>query len=273
MGQYLRELNVAVELAKEAGNIVLNFYDKEYDVSFKGENDPVTQADKASNEYITSELNRRFPEDGILAEESQDNLSRLQTRRVWIVDPMDGTREFIDKVGQFAVMIGLSVEGHPVLGVVYQPTTDTMFTAVKGEGAFRIQNGKKTKLSVSDISEPSDMRLVVSRSHRSHLVDSIMQSLGIEKEVASGSVGLKVGLMVQNKSDIYIHPNSKTKEWDTCAPQIILEEAGGEITDCWGSPLTYNKENTYNDKGFVASNGTVHWQIVEHVIPFLDKMD
>lgn len=273
MTTYSKELNTAIELAKEAGNIVMSFYETDYDVSYKGENNPVTQADQASNEYITTEIRKHFPGDAILAEESKDDLSRLRSRRVWLVDPMDGTKEFIDKVGQFAVMIGLVEDGRPVMGVVYQPVTNMMLTAVKGQGAYSITDGERTRLSVSDVTEPSEMRLVVSRSHRSPLVNAIMEALGIRKDVSSGSVGLKVGLMVQNKSDLYIHPNSKTKEWDTCAPQVILEEAGGKMTDCWGNPLLYNKENTYNDKGFIASNGKVHEYIVEKVIPFLDKMD
>jgi len=273
MSDLARELSTAIELCKEAGTIVLGYYDTEYEISYKSANDPVTQADQASNAFITAQLKTLFPEDGILAEESKDDLSRLDAKRVWLVDPMDGTKEFIDKVGQFAVMIGLVEDGVPVLGVVYQPTTDSMFTAVKGAGAFLVREGKRQRLAVSDVSDAAKMRLVVSRSHRSPLVNAIMESLGIEKDVASGSVGLKVGLMVQDKSDLYIHPNSKTKEWDTCAPQVILEEAGGVITDCWGNPLKYNKQNTYNDKGFIASNGKLHQEIVDAIIPFLDRMD
>ncbi|RMF57871.1 MAG: 3'(2'),5'-bisphosphate nucleotidase CysQ [Calditrichaeota bacterium] len=270
---FAKELQAATEIVREAGKIVLSFYHMDYEVQFKNEKEPVTQADHASNDYITGRLRELFPEDGILAEESKDDLSRLEKKRVWLVDPMDGTREFIDKVGQFSVMIGLVKNGRPVLGVVYQPTTDTLFYAAKDRGAFVTRNGASRALKVSDIVDPSEMRLVVSRSHRSHLVDAMKESLGIEKEVSSGSVGLKVGLMVEQKSDLYLHPNSKTKEWDTCAPEIILREAGGRISDCWGEPLRYNKENVFNHKGFVASNGRSHFEIVEKIKPFLDQMD
>jgi len=268
-----RELQVARELCLGAGGIILEHYAKDVEVQMKDENSPVTQADRDSNLFITQKIGELFPDDGILAEESKDDASRLGKRRVWVVDPMDGTREFIDKVGQFAVMIGLVENGRPILGVVYQPTTEMMLFAVKGEGAFLMQKGEPKRVSVSDLREPGAMRLVVSRSHRSPLVDSIMKALEIDQDVKSGSVGLKVGLLVKQESDLYIHPNSKTKEWDTAAPQIILEEAGGKMTDCWGKPLVYNKEDTYNRKGFVASNGKAHAEIVARIEPFLGDMD
>lgn len=268
-----KELSAATELSLAAGEIILKYYNQDVDVQLKAGKEPVTQADKDSNEYITSQLRGLFPDDGILAEESKDDLNRLEKERVWLVDPMDGTREFIDKIGQFAVMIGLVENGIPVLGVVYQPTTKTMFYAVKGQGAFVARKGERSILTVSQVTKPADMRLVVSRSHRSPLVSAMMEKLGVSKEISSGSVGLKVGLLAEQKSDLYLHPNSKTKEWDTCAPQIILEEAGGRMTDCWGQPMKYNKTNVYNDRGFVASNNTTHDKIISQIAPFLEKMD
>ncbi len=268
-----KELSVAKELSLAAGEIILRHYAQEVEVHMKAENSPVTQADRDSNAYITEKLKEIFPDDGILAEESKDSLSRLEKSRIWLVDPMDGTKEFIDKVGQFAVMIGLVEKGVPQLGVVFQPTTSMMLFAVRGGGAFLTQGTVTRAVSVSDVDDPAAMRLVVSRSHRSPLVDSIMKELRIEKDVKSGSVGLKVGLLVKQESDLYVHPNSKTKEWDTAAPQIILEEAGGIMTDCWGQPLLYNKEDTYNSKGFVASNGQAHDEIIARIRPFLAAMD
>ncbi|MCG8606475.1 3'(2'),5'-bisphosphate nucleotidase CysQ [bacterium] len=266
------ELEIATRIVKEAGQVLLKYYDQDFDVEFKKGDGPVTEADKASNAFITHQLREHFPKDSILAEESKDNLDRLKAQRVWIVDPMDGTKEFIDKVGQFAAMIGLVEEGVPVLGLVYQPTTDSLYSAVRNEGAFLERSGDRTAVKVSDVAQTSEMRLVVSRSHRASLVETMKTALGIHKDISSGSVGLKVGLMVERRSDLYLHPNSKTKEWDTCAPQIILEEAGGKITDCWGEPLRYNKANPYNDRGFVASNNTVHKEIIEKIQPYLDQL-
>ncbi|NIR50562.1 3'(2'),5'-bisphosphate nucleotidase CysQ [candidate division KSB1 bacterium] len=266
------ELEIAKKLAKEAGQIVMQYYHNDYDVELKKEAEPVTLADKASNEFITGELKKHFPKDGILAEESKDDLSRLEKNRVWLVDPMDGTQEFIERIGQFAIMIGLVENGRPILGVVYQPTTRTLYYAIKQQGAFLSRNGDTQPLRISDVAEIKDMRLVISRSHRAALVDTMKNALQINKEVSSGSVGLKVGLLVETKSDLYLHPNSKTKEWDTCAPEIILQEAGGQMTDCWGEPLKYNKKSVFNEKGFVASNGRCHGEIVKKIKPFLGKL-
>lgn len=267
-----RELEIATQVVREAGRILMKYYRQDFSVEFKKGDGPVTEADKASNAFITHQLHEHFPEDGILAEESKDDLRRLHQGRVWSVDPMDGTREFIDKVGQFAAMIGLAVNGEAVLGLVYQPTTDTLYSAIKGEGAFVIRNGESTPIEVSKVARTGEMRLVVSRSHRASLVETMKDALGIQKDIASGSVGLKVGLLVEQKCDLYIHPNSKTKEWDTCAPQVILEEAGGTITDCWGKPIKYNKENVYNAQGFVASNSRSHDEIIERISPYLDRL-
>ena len=263
----MKELKITENLVREAGRMILEYYHQDYRIDFKSENEPVTQADKAANAFITQRLKSLYPEDGVLAEESKDDLRRLYCRRVWLVDPMDGTKEFIDKVGQFAVMIGLVEEAHPVLGAVYQPTNDTLFIAAKGNGAFVIRNGEWRTLKVSEVTEISQMSLVVSRSHRASLVDAMKNSLGIENEVLSGSVGLKIGLLVESKSDLYLHPNTKTKEWDTCAPEIILREAGGIITDLLGESLRYNKQNVYNQKGFIASNGKAHFDIIEKTKP------
>ena len=160
------ELKNATDIVKEAGRILLEYYHQDYKIEFKKGDGPVTEADKASNDFIISRLRELYPDDGILSEESKDDFKRLEKERVWSVDPMDGTREFIDKVGQFAAMIGLVENGKSVLGVVYQPTTDTLFSAVKGQGAFLIRKGEKSQRKVYDFSDPSRMRLVVSRSHR-----------------------------------------------------------------------------------------------------------
>lgn len=269
---FTKELNSIEELVREAGQIVLKYYDQDYKIEFKNEREPVTQADRASNAFITEKLKTVFPEYGILAEESRDDSERLHCDRVWLVDPMDGTQEFIDKVGEFSIMIGLVEHGRPVVGVVYHPSSDTLYSAAKNEGAFVTRNGKRSPLKVSRVSEIKQMRLVVSRSHRAALVDCMKNALGIEKEVCSGSVGLKVGLLAEARSDLYLHPNTKTKEWDTCAPDMILHEAGGKMTDLWGEPLRYNKSYVYNEKGFIASNGRKHFEIIEQVKPFLNQL-
>src|SRR5262245_56018831 len=131
-----RELEVAKHLALEAGKILLQFYATDTVVQWKGYDDPVTAADQAANEMIVRELLRHFPHDAVLSEEAPDDVARLQKERVWMVDPMDGTKQFIERIGEFAVMIGLAVAGEPRVGAVYNPVTDRLFYAATGLGAY-----------------------------------------------------------------------------------------------------------------------------------------
>ncbi len=198
----------------------------------------------------------------MLSEESADNLTRLQRRRVWIVDPLDGTKEFISRIGEFSIMAGLAIDGRPALGVVYQPVADVLYRGIPGQIAEVVENGVARPLDVSTRINPATMRLVASRSHRDPLVATVCQRMGITQERPSGSVGLKVGLLATAICDLYIHPSPGLKEWDTCAPEAVLRAAGGAITDAWGRPLTYNKADVRQRQGLVASNGHLHAQIV-----------
>lgn len=273
-----RELALAVQLVQEAGTIVQTFYNGSAQVEYKLSKEPVTEADRAANQHIVSRIHAAFPTDGILAEESQDDLTRLRRERVWIVDPLDGTKEFIARNGEFSIMIGLALRGQAVLGVVYQPTSALLYTGIVGQGAFLQQkNGKQIKghatfgpgipLSVSDRTE--QMLLVSSRSHRNPVMDRIRRSLQITNESTTGSVGLKVGHIIRCLADLYIHPGLGCKEWDLCAPEALLRAAGGIMTDCWGNRLQYNKRDVQAYNGLVASNGHIHKEIIEKVSAIL----
>ena len=236
---FSHELNVAIKLAREAGAIVRTFYQVSPNIRWKDPTEPVTEADRAVNAYLVKQLAQAFPEDGILAEESKDDLARLEKPRVWIIDPLDGTMEFIARNGEFCIMIGLAVEHEPVVGVVYQPIDDVLYAAARGSNAFVEEFGERYPLRVSKEANPKRCRLVVSRSHRSPLIDTIISRIGTQKVRSVGSVGLKIGLIVRRQADFYVHPNPGTKEWDTCAPDIILRQAGGVMSDCWNRPLRY----------------------------------
>lgn len=269
-GEYEEELRVAVRLAREAGAAVLAFYGGPLHVEHKDEFDePVTQADRAANALIVRGLRESFREDGILAEESVDTDRRLGRERVWMVDPIDGTKGFIAGSGDFAVQIGLAVEGQSVLGVLYAPSTDVLYWAARGQGAWverpvaDAEGGVLTEpLRVSEETEPARMRLAASRSHRGPKMDAVVRALGISEEVKSHSVGIKVGLIVERQCDLYIHLSGKTKQWDTCAPEAVLREAGGRMTDLWGEPLRYNVPDVHNGNGILASNGAAHEAVV-----------
>src|SRR5437763_8789481 len=173
---YGRELRVALRLAREAGAAILEYYDKPLRVERKVDADehtePVTQADRTANELIVSALRREFPDDGILAEESIDTERRLSKRRVWMIDPLDGTNGFIARDGDFAVQIGLAVDGRSALGVVYQPLPDVLYRAVEGAGTWIEREGFEPELArASNHRELTKMRLAASRNHRSHRMD------------------------------------------------------------------------------------------------------
>jgi 3'(2'), 5'-bisphosphate nucleotidase len=270
---YDREMSVALELAREAGAAILDVYDGPFEIEQKAGADdlePVTQADRVANEIIVQRLSKEFPEDGILAEESIDTERRLGKSRVWMVDPLDGTTGFIDGNGDFAVQIGLAEDGECMLGVVYQPSPGVLYRAVRGGGAWiERPEAEPERTRVSSHTDLASMRLAASRSHRSPRMDRVVQSLGVKQEVRRGSVGIKVGLIVEQQCDLYVHLSPRTKQWDTCAPEIILQEAGGKLTDLFGNPLRYNSPEVQNRNGIVASNGVAHAEVITALQPLL----
>jgi 3'(2'), 5'-bisphosphate nucleotidase len=273
---YGRELQVALKLAREAGAAILQYYDVPLQIERKVDADehsePVTEADRTANELIVSGLRREFPDDGILAEESVDTERRLRKRRVWMVDPLDGTNGFIARDGDFAVQIGLAVDGRSVVGVVYQPLPDVLYSAVEGMGTWIEREGfEPERARVSDEKEIKRMRLAASRTHRSPRMDVVIRALELKEEVRRGSVGIKVGLIIEQQCDVYIHLSPRTKQWDTCAPEVILREAGGRLTDLFGERLGYNNVDVQNRNGLVASNGAAHTVIIKKLAPFLKK--
>lgn len=270
---YDQEMQLALKLAREAGDVIMSFYDGPLQIEQKHDADdrePVTQADKIANDLIVQAITREFPDDGILAEESIDTDRRLGKRRVWMVDPLDGTTGFIDGNGDFAVQIGLAEDGECVLGVVYQPMSAVLYRAVRDGGAWVEKPQVEPRRAI--VSEHTDlhaMTLAASRSHRSKRMDRVVRRLGVRKEVQRGSVGIKVGLIVEQQCDLYVHLSPRTKQWDTCAPEVILREAGGEITDLFGGPLRYNVSDVQNRNGLVATNGVAHGEVIKLMKPLL----
>ncbi|MEO6390579.1 MAG: 3'(2'),5'-bisphosphate nucleotidase CysQ [Pyrinomonadaceae bacterium] len=271
---FARELDVATRAALAAGAAIMPLYGSGGAVESKLHPDdhaePVTAADRLANQMIVDTLRAEFPADGILAEESDDETDRLGKDRVWMVDPIDGTSGFIDCNGDFAVQIGLTVAGQSVLGVVFQPATGVMFSAVTGGGSWVWHHGgEPLRTLVSTSTDLHQMRLAASRAHRSPRMNRVVQQLGIREEVQRGSVGVKVGLIVERECDLYVHLSPRTKLWDTCAPEVILREAGGRLTDLFGKPLRYDGEHIQNRNGLVATNGVSHEIVIRRLSPLL----
>jgi 3'(2'), 5'-bisphosphate nucleotidase len=270
---YERELGAAISLARAAGAAALEHYGGPLRIVHKSENDdPVTQADHAANDVIVAGLQREFPADGLLSEETLDTVRRLSISRVWMVDPLDGTKGFIEGNGDFAVQIGLVADGTPVVGVVYQPVPGLLHYAARGAGAWVVRpETQPERLRVSSETNFARMRLAASRNHHSPRMTKVMRVLGLKEEIRRGSVGIKTGLIAERQCDLYVHLSPRTKQWDTCAPEAILREAGGQLTDLWGVPLRYNTEDVQNRNGLVAANGAAHPLVVARLAPLLEE--
>jgi 3'(2'), 5'-bisphosphate nucleotidase len=266
------ELDVAVRLSQQAGDAIMGYYQTGLAVDYKEGDEPVTDADRAADALIAAGLRAAFPGDGLLTEESADDLLRLERERVWIVDPLDGTTEFLTETGDFVVQIALTFRGQPLLGVIYQPVERRLFYAVRGRGAHQVCDGQTGRLHVSAEPDPAQMRLVASRSHYSPFIEAARQALGIREVSRLGSVGLKVGLLAEGACDLYLATNL-AKEWDICAPHALLLEAGGVLTNLCGEPLIYNKADVVECRGLIGSNGRVHARIVEILAPLLEQME
>ncbi len=272
-----RELETALRLARAAGTKVLEYYALEIIAEEKLGMDnfaePVTIADRASSRIIVDGLGEEFPDDFVLSEEEPDDPDgRTKFDRVWITDPIDGTWGFLKKDGDFAVHLGLAIRGEPVVGVVYVPVGDSLYFAAKGSGAFVVKaGGEPRRLWASGNVDLSTMSLAVSRNHRSPKISRIVSGLGLKNEIQRGSVGLKVGLVAEAVCDLYIHLSPRTKFWDTCAPQIIIEEAGGRLTDLFGERIRYGISDVQNHGGIVAANGAAHEMIIDRLRPILNE--
>ncbi|WP_338867585.1 3'(2'),5'-bisphosphate nucleotidase CysQ [Myxococcus stipitatus] len=269
MTSFGTELDTARSVAREAGALLLQVYATPFAVENKaGGMGPVTEADTRANALIVEALHRAFPSDGVVAEESDDNSAASRFERCWFVDPLDGTQEFVHRNGEFAIHIGLAVGGRPVLGVVYRPVGDLLYSGVVGQGGFVETAGARRELHVSDVAEPAALRLVVSRSHRAKLTDQVVARLGITQERESGSVGVKCGLLAEAAADLYLHVSPKSYRWDNCAPEAVLRSAGGILTDLGGTPYRYDGTELQNVRGLLACNAAAFPRVQPVVAAF-----
>jgi 3'(2'), 5'-bisphosphate nucleotidase len=226
--------------------------------------DPVTEADHAANRTVLALLDRRRPSDPVLSEESPLPPARRLGGRLWVVDPLDGTREFIDGIDEFAVMVGLAENGAATLGAVYVPGGGTVYAGVAEGGAWTARcdpGGDSSTMVVKEFSplavgSASDgaIRLVRSRSHPDAVLQAIEEELPGAVPIPSGSVGVKCARIAERQADLYVHPVPYLKEWDTCAPEAILRGAGGRVTDCAGGELAYGKEDPRQPRGILAGD-------------------
>lgn len=250
-----KELEIAKIAAIKAGKAIMEIYNDAEDmqIEYKDGNMPLTAADKASNKIIIEDLKLNFPTYAILSEEEKDNLRRLENDLCFIVDPLDGTKEFIKRNGQFTVNIALAYQHQSVMGVIYVPATEELYYACQGNGAYRQHSdGSVEKIHVSDNVDTPSLRVVLSSSHGCAEMDSLLEKYHLTNFVKVGS-SLKGCMVANGQADIYYRFNP-TMEWDTAAMQCIAEEAGAIFRQMDGSLMTYNREDSLNAKGFYIIN-------------------
>jgi 3'(2'), 5'-bisphosphate nucleotidase len=258
------ELGVLLRIAAAAAKVVMEVYARPFEVDYKGPQDPVTEADRRANALICELLEREFPGVPIVAEESDPASFEgfRESERVFFVDPVDGTREFVDRNGEFAVMIGLVEGARAVASVIDAPARDEIFAGWVGQGAFRISGGKQQPIRVSDIANVTQGRLVGSRSHRGPQLERALARLNPREVLVMGSAGLKGTLVASAQVEAYVAPGYAGQRWDACAADALVTAAGGKLTDTFGELIDYRAPSLSNDRGLIASNGRIHEALV-----------
>lgn len=254
---WTEELETCKKVAVTAGEVITDIYDDWNNFAarteYKADKSPLTAADKASNEIIVSDLHESFPDYALLSEEEKDNKDRLGNDYCFVVDPLDGTKEFLKRNGQFTVNIALSYKHRSVIGVIYVPVTRELYYASQGDGAYYIDaSGSSTRIHVSDNTNRKNLRAVVSGSHPCEEMERMIEKYKITDLLRIGS-SLKGCLVAKGDADIYYRHNP-TMEWDTAAMQCIVEEAGGLFRQMDDTEMIYNREDSLNGKGFYAIN-------------------
>ena len=242
------ELSLAKEAAVNAGKLILNYYKADYEIRDKGYQNPVTTADHASDSLLKDTLTKAYPEYGWLSEETVDSKERLSKKRVWVVDPLDGTKEFIEGVPHFVVSIALVESGIPIVGVLYNPVTAEMFSASKGNGATL----NNELIQCQSKENTGEMVILNSRSEtKKGLWDPYLNCFSELKPI--GSVAYKLGLTAAGESDIFASLRPKN-EWDICAGNCIINEAGGKLINLYGNQRNYNQDDTLIEPGLIAGD-------------------
>ncbi|MFI4905453.1 MAG: 3'(2'),5'-bisphosphate nucleotidase CysQ [Steroidobacteraceae bacterium] len=251
-GQLSAWLPAVMAIADQAGREIMRIYEAGFSVTLKDDSSPRTEADLAAQRVIDAGLRNLTPQWPMLGEESLPDAfaQRRAWQTLWLVDPLDGTREFVKRNGEFSVNIALVEDGEPVLGVVLAPARSVLYAAARGGGAFRRDaDGARTPIHVRlPASQP--LRVLGSRSYGDALLDRVLQGLGPQVRISLGSA-LKFGLLAEGGGDLYVR-RGPTSEWDTAAGQAVVLEAGGSVVDLSGRPLQYNARQDLTNPSFMA---------------------
>jgi 3'(2'), 5'-bisphosphate nucleotidase len=254
-------LDAVKDIARRAGHAILDVYGTDFEAQAKADQSPLTEADLAAHRLILAELSRITPELPVLSEESASEIDTAERRswlRYWLVDPLDGTKEFVARNGEFTVNIAL-IDGHrPVLGVVHIPVSDTTYSGIPGVGAWREAN-ERAASSIS-VRRPARavLRVLGSRSHASPKLVDALQAVGPHELISAGS-SIKLCLVAEGAADLYPRLGP-TSEWDIAAGQAVIEAAGGQVVDLGGEALRYNARPTLLNPDFLAYGDPDCWR-------------
>lgn len=251
---YQNELKQAINAALIAGNIIMDYYNSDYKVEIKADDSPVTAADKDADQAIRKALMPFFPTYSFLTEEGKDDLVRLENSHVWIIDPLDGTKDFINKDDEFTVNIALAVNGVIKVGVIYVPVQKTMYYASAGNGAYRqIENETPQQIFVND--KLNNLTISTSRYHRRSAETAFYErNNDIITNIVTYGSALKALKIAEGVIEMFYRSGPGTKEWDTAASDLIVTEAGGLFVNHDGSYFTYNKKDVNNHNGYLIVN-------------------
>ena len=242
---YRAELAVAEQAARDAGVAVMGLFKGKFDVREKSKNNPVTSADLEANRIIHQAIEKNFPDDGWLSEEDQDDERRLSLSRVWVVDPIDGTKEFIEGVPQFAISIGFVVDGRPKIAIVFNPAKQRFYKAAAGAGAFL----NDTAIRVTGRAEIDGAKLLISRSEPQKRFQVFVDRCALRPV---GSIAYRLAKIAGGDGDGTLTFRN-IHEWDICAGVLLVEEAGGKAVDGDGNLMMFNRQSAKH-KGVVAAN-------------------
>lgn len=265
-----QQLEILCSIASEAGQAIREIYARGFEVEYKSPGDPVTEADKAANELICRRLSVEFPDAALVAEESPEEAygDYRQRERVFFVDPLDGTREFVARNGQFVVMIGLLVQDAVRLGVVHAPATGTTWYGAPGLGAFRRDSdGTEQAIAVGSVDEPRAARITISRSRRSEHLNAALRAISPRVIAPMGSAGLKGAQVAEAGADAYLAVGAAGKHWDACAMDAIVSAAGGRVSDVRGRALDYRGPSMELEHGLLVANPALHAALLSRLNP------
>ena len=253
--EHLNELTKAIEAGLLAKEKIMYYYNHGFHVEIKSDDSPVTEADKQADKIIKEYLSKNFPDYGFLTEESDDNLDRLNKEYIWIIDPVDGTKDFVKRDGEFTTNIALCKNHEVILGVVVIPSKNIYYYALKGEGAYKVDLNNNTKVKIHVSNKTSDLTCLRSVFHFSDAEkEMITKHHDKIKHIEAAGSSLKACLIAEGKAEISYRLSAGTKEWDTAAFQIIVEEAGGLVLKPNKERMTYNREDVYNREGYLIIN-------------------